>query len=116
MPENDTNKETRPEVSIPSEEMHPRTEAGLRNALGYFQSIVDTIREPLLVLDAELHVITANRTFYQGFQVSPAETEGRFLYDLGPILARRGSLQTAEGRNHQVRVAATPLAPGVAGG
>jgi two-component system CheB/CheR fusion protein len=49
----------------------------------YAVQIVDTVREPLLVLDGELHVITASRAFYQTFFMSPDETLGKFIYDLG---------------------------------
>jgi serine phosphatase RsbU (regulator of sigma subunit) len=49
----------------------------------YAQDIVDTVREPLLILDATLRVRSANRAFYQTFHVSPAETEGRPIYELG---------------------------------
>jgi len=49
----------------------------------YAQNIVDTVREPLLILDATLRVRSANRAFYQTFHVSPAETEGRLIYELG---------------------------------
>jgi PAS domain S-box-containing protein len=49
----------------------------------YSQNIVDTIREPLLILDATLRVRSANRAFYQTFQVSSGETEGRLIYELG---------------------------------
>ena len=49
----------------------------------YSQNIVDTEREPLLILDATLLVQSANRAFYQTFHVSPAETEGRLIYELG---------------------------------
>ena len=49
----------------------------------YAQDIVDTVREPLLILDATLRVRSANRAFYQRFHVSPAETEGRLIYELG---------------------------------
>lgn len=49
----------------------------------YSQAIVDTLREPLLVLDSELRVETANRAFYRMFQVSPEKTRGQFVYDLG---------------------------------
>ncbi len=49
----------------------------------YSQNIVDTVREPLLILDATLRVRSANRAFYQTFHVSPAETEGRLIYELG---------------------------------
>src|SRR5881392_1713244 len=49
----------------------------------FAQNIVDTVREPLLMLDTALRVRSANRAFYQTFQVSPAETEGRLIYELG---------------------------------
>lgn len=49
----------------------------------YAQSIVDTVREPLLILDAALRVRSANRAFYKTFRVSPVETEGHFIYELG---------------------------------
>src|SRR4051794_40606383 len=49
----------------------------------YAQNIVDTVREPLLILDATLRVQSANRAFYQTFHVSHAETEGRLIYELG---------------------------------
>src|SRR4051795_6653965 len=49
----------------------------------YAQNIVDTVREPLLILDTTLRVQSANRAFYQSFHVSPGETEGRLIYELG---------------------------------
>src|SRR6195952_1082672 len=49
----------------------------------YAQNIVDTVREPLLILDATLRVQSANRAFYQTFHVSPGETEDRLIYELG---------------------------------
>ena len=49
----------------------------------YAQNIVDTVREPLLILDATLRVRSANRAFYQTFHVSSAETEGLLVYELG---------------------------------
>jgi PAS domain S-box-containing protein len=49
----------------------------------YAQNIVDTVREPLLILDATLRVQSANRAFYQTFHVTPRETEGRLIYELG---------------------------------
>src|SRR5579859_7808059 len=49
----------------------------------YAQNIVDTVREPLLILDATLRVRSANRAFYQTFHVSPGETEDRLIYELG---------------------------------
>ena len=41
------------------------------------------MREPLLVLDHQLRVESANRAFYRTFRVAPAETVGKFIYDLG---------------------------------
>ncbi len=49
----------------------------------FAQNIVDTVREPLLILDAALRVRSANRAFYQAFHVSPEETEDRLIYELG---------------------------------
>jgi PAS domain S-box-containing protein len=47
------------------------------------QAIVDTIRDPLLVLDQGLRVVTANRSFYQVFGMAPQNVRGRPLYGLG---------------------------------
>ena len=60
-----------------------RAEQKLRETRDYAESIVDTVREPLVVLDADLNVISANRSFYETFKVKPGETEGQLLYDLG---------------------------------
>ncbi|GAB4482888.1 MAG: hypothetical protein Kow0088_25940 [Anaerolineales bacterium] len=49
----------------------------------YAEAIVDTVREAMLVLDADLRVVSANRSFYRLFQVTPADTLGRFIYELG---------------------------------
>src|SRR5947208_6841833 len=49
----------------------------------YAQDILDTVREPLLMLDTALRVRSANRAFYQTFHVSPDETENRLIYELG---------------------------------
>ena len=48
----------------------------------FARSIVETIRNPLLVLDTELRVRTANQAFYQFFQASPGSTEGQLLYQV----------------------------------
>jgi two-component sensor histidine kinase len=47
------------------------------------QAIVDTVREPVIVLDEELRVIAASRSFYSAFNVAPEHTQGRLLYALG---------------------------------
>ncbi|GAX59503.1 methylase of chemotaxis methyl-accepting proteins [Candidatus Scalindua japonica] len=49
----------------------------------YAENLVETVREPLVVLDSCLRVVSANRSFYQTFKVAVQETEGRFIYDLG---------------------------------
>src|SRR5580704_11949273 len=55
----------------------------LEDIQNYAQNIVDTVREPLLILDATLRVQSANRAFYQTFHVTPGETEGHLIYELG---------------------------------
>ena len=55
----------------------------IADALAFAQGIVDTVREPVLVLDRELRVIAANRSFYSVFKVSAEDTQGRPLYALG---------------------------------
>ena len=47
------------------------------------QALVDTVRESLLVLDGDLRVVAASRSFYATFQTTPAATQGRLVYDLG---------------------------------
>ena len=47
------------------------------------QAIVDTIREPLLVLDKDLRVVTANRSFYLTFSMKRQDVQGRPVYALG---------------------------------
>ena len=55
----------------------------LEDAHGLAQAIVNTVREPLLVLDENLRVVAASRSFFQTFRVNRQETQGRLLYDLG---------------------------------
>jgi two-component system CheB/CheR fusion protein len=49
----------------------------------YSESIINTVREPLMVLDRDLRVVTVSRSFYEVFKVKPAETVGQLIYDLG---------------------------------
>ncbi len=63
--------------------LDPNQEKALEGTRAYLRSIVDTVREPLLVLDADLRVVSASRTFYQTYRVVPGETEGRLVYELG---------------------------------
>jgi two-component sensor histidine kinase len=53
------------------------------DACALAQAIVDTVREPVLVLDKALRVRAASRSFYSVFKVTPADTQGRLLYELG---------------------------------
>jgi two-component system, chemotaxis family, CheB/CheR fusion protein len=49
----------------------------------YSDALVENARDPTLVLDHHLRVTTANHAFYRTFKVSPPETEGRLIYELG---------------------------------
>lgn len=55
----------------------------LKLAQSFAQSIVSSVREPLIILDSDLRVVSANASFYEGFEVTREETEGRRLYELG---------------------------------
>ena len=46
----------------------------------YTDSILDTLREPLIVLNADLKILSANRSFYNIFKVTPMETVGNLIY------------------------------------
>ncbi len=54
-----------------------------RDAGTLAQAIVDTVREPLLVLDKDFRVLAASRSFYLTFKVAPSNTQGELLYALG---------------------------------
>jgi signal transduction histidine kinase/DNA-binding response OmpR family regulator len=74
-----------PEIPFESALLEARTTkvplvADIQN---FAQDVFDTVREPLLVLDAALRVRSANSTFYKTFRVSAAETEGLHIYELG---------------------------------
>ncbi len=49
----------------------------------YAQSIINTVREPLVVLNGTFEVVSASRAFYDTFGVTPEATEGKVLYELG---------------------------------
>lgn len=46
------------------------------------RAVVDTVREPFLVLDQDLRIIAASRSFYTNFQIGQEKTQGQMLYDL----------------------------------
>ena len=55
----------------------------IQDAREYAECIIDTVREPLVVLDAGLKVISVSRSFCDTFKVKQEETIGRLIYDLG---------------------------------
>src|SRR6187549_757363 len=60
-----------------------KSEPLVEDIQNYALNIVDTVREPLLMLDTALRVRSANRAFYQTFRVTAEETENRLIYELG---------------------------------
>ncbi|MBU1669754.1 MAG: sensor domain-containing diguanylate cyclase [Actinobacteria bacterium] len=59
------------------------SEDKLKSTSDYAENIVHTVREPLLVLDDKFRVISANRSFYSTFKVTPEMSENTLLFDLG---------------------------------
>lgn len=70
------------ELEMQNEEMK-RVQLELNIAKKFAEDIVETIREPLLVLDSGLSILTANQSFYSTFKVEPKETIGNLIYDIG---------------------------------
>jgi two-component system CheB/CheR fusion protein len=60
-----------------------RLEESSKAAREYAEAIIDTIREPLVVLDQNMKVVTADKAFYQTFHVTPAEIEHHSLFEIG---------------------------------
>ena len=69
-----------------------------REARSLAQELVATVLEPMLVLDGDLRVVSASQAFYRSFQVTPQDTVGQLLYELGAhqwdIPALREALET----------------------
>jgi len=51
--------------------------------LSYCENIINALHEPLMVLDSDLIIVSANRNFYESFKTTPKKTIGRLIYDLG---------------------------------
>src|ERR1700678_2572748 len=87
-------------------EQAQKAERALAKALAYGDDIIATLREPFLVLDQDLRVKTANRSFYESFHVLKEETENRLVYQLGngqwDIPALRKLLDEVLSRNQSV--------------
>ena len=49
----------------------------------YIKTVVDVVREPVLILDKDFKILVANEPFYRTFHVEPADTESKVVYDLG---------------------------------
>ncbi len=60
-----------------------KLEAEIQDAREYSENIVETLHKPLIVMSSDLKILTANRNFYETFKVTPEETIGNFIYDLG---------------------------------
>jgi len=60
-----------------------QNDIALKDALAYAEGVVETMREPLVVLGSDLRVKSANRSFYQTFRASPEETDDKLIYQLG---------------------------------
>lgn len=60
-----------------------RSTKQMQEALDYAEAVVETVPEPLIVLNSELRVIKSNRAFYETFQVTPAQTEHQLIFELG---------------------------------
>ena len=58
-------------------------EAAAQKARELAEGIIATVREPLVVLDANFTVINANQSFYRTFRVTPEQTEKHVIYGLG---------------------------------
>ena len=66
----------------------------LKKALGYAQAIINTVREPLILLYPGLHIKTASQSFYKTFKVKQKDADGKLIFDVGngdwsiPLLRR----------------------------
>jgi PAS domain-containing protein len=58
-------------------------ERSWRESWIYIKTLVDVMREPILILDKDFHVLAANGPFYRLFKVKPKDTEGKIVYELG---------------------------------
>ncbi len=54
-----------------------------KRGLDFAEAIVETVREPLVILNQNLQVMKANKAFYETFRAERTETENRLIYDLG---------------------------------
>ena len=55
---------------------------GIEDGIALANAVVDTVRDPLVVLDHDLRVITASRSFYQTFRLVREDVRGHLLYEI----------------------------------
>ncbi len=60
-----------------------RNAIALESARNYTHTIIETLRQPLIVLNSDLTIITANRAFYDIFQMHPAQVEQQSIFEIG---------------------------------
>jgi transcriptional regulator with GAF, ATPase, and Fis domain/PAS domain-containing protein len=70
-------------TSIVDNSIRKALETEVKDARKYAENIVENVLNPLLVFSSDLKIITANRSFYETFKVTPEATIGHFIYDLG---------------------------------
>lgn len=73
---------TNEELISTNQELQTRNEL-LAESYNYSEAIIATIHEPMLILDSNLHIKSANKSFYKKFLVTKEETEGIPLFELG---------------------------------
>jgi PAS domain-containing protein len=54
-----------------------------KEMLEHVESIINTLRDPLITMDENLRVVTVNRSFYTFFKAKPENTVGRQIFELG---------------------------------
>lgn len=94
---------TNEELTTINEELQLRN-TELKESVDFTEAIVQTIREPLIVLHADMRVRTANKAFLEVFKLTQEEVEGYFLYEIG-----NGLLEIAELRQQVTKILAKGL-------
>jgi hypothetical protein len=72
----------------------------VEDACALAQAMVDTVREPLIVLDKDLRVIAASRSFYVKFATNPVDSQGKHLYELGRRGVGHPKASSTTGKHH----------------
>ncbi len=79
------------ELKSTNEELLRRVNDRFVAARDYTQNIIETVREPLIVLDSGLRVVSANKSFYRTFQTEPREAGGKLSTTLETALGYSGA-------------------------